>query len=107
LQVLEGNLGLVVAVTNLEETSGGIDINQPGATSRDRQKLQTELLSIFREQAEEKLSDALEPGGLLFPDTLEEKIINEIYDPPIDQPGKRLELTLVVKFTPVMLQPLI
>jgi hypothetical protein len=53
----------------------------------------------LQDGALEKMKSALKPGDLLFPDTIEVKVLDETFDPPEGQPGSRLELTMQVEIS--------
>lgn len=97
---IEGNLGLYVAVVNEEPTTGGGDLVSPAATDQDRSLLRQELLEELRREAQTALQAQLETGDVLFPDTLTlTQVLDEVYSPPVGQPGKQVSLTLKVEFS--------
>jgi hypothetical protein len=96
---IEGNLGLLVTVTNEEPTTGGSDRMLEAATERDMARLREGLLAELVDQAQTKMETMLAPGDQIFSDTLEvEQILDENFDPPLGQPGKNIKLSMRVEF---------
>ncbi len=97
---VEGNLGLLVTVTNAEPTSGGTDRLTNAATEKDLVRMQEDLLQELEEQALKEMESLLAPIDQLFPGTLKvEQIIEESYEPPLGQPGSQVTLFLRVEFS--------
>jgi hypothetical protein len=97
---IEGNLGLLVAVTNEEATSGGRDRIEKAATEKDLAQLREDLLDDLEQQARQDMEDMLKAGDQIFPDTLAvEQILSETYDPPLGQPSRKVRLDISVEFT--------
>ena len=95
LQVIEGSLGLSLAVTNPEPTSGGRDRYITAPSQVDRERVRQALLATLRYNAQMELKSTLAPGDLVFPDTLIiVRIIEEAFDPPEGQPGRTLTLSM-------------
>jgi hypothetical protein len=100
IQAIEGNLGLLVTVTNLEPTRGGRDRLTEAPTERDHTRLREELLAKLETTALNKIETLLEPGDQLFPESLSvDQILEETYDPPLGQPGGTVKLSLQVEYT--------
>lgn len=96
---IEGDLGLRVAVTNEEPTSGGYDRVTMAATEGDLMRLRKELLSQLELDAFQEMESMLQNGDQLFPNTLVlNKILEETYSPPLGQPSRKVNLTLQVEF---------
>lgn len=97
---VEGPLGLSVAVTNLEETSGGADSSVIGATDEDRAALRDDVLQSMRRVAEAQIRELAAADDMLLTDTLEIKdILLEEFSPPAGEPGETLTLTMQAEFT--------
>lgn len=97
---IEGNLGLLVAVTNEEPASGGRDRIADAATEADLARLREDLLDDLAIQALNELDAQLVAGDQIFPDTLKVKqFLEETYEPPPGQPGRKVKLTLRVEYT--------
>jgi hypothetical protein len=96
---IEGNLGLLVTVTNAEPTKGGRDRMTEAATETDLARLREDLLAQMEEQALRQMQTMLAPGDQIFADTLKaEQILEETYDPPLGQPGKNVKLSMRAEF---------
>jgi len=99
LQAIEGELGLWLAATNPEATTGGGNSFVRAPTTRDREELRDLLIASFNAQIEREIQKELEANDLVFPETLTDaEILAENYDPPEGEPGDRLELTMRVSF---------
>jgi len=96
---IEGDLGLKVAVTNEEPTSGGRDRMSDAATEADLIRLRNDLLKDLKIEALQEMEAMLVHGDQLFPNTVEaEQILDEAYDPPLGQPSRKVRLNLRVEF---------
>jgi hypothetical protein len=96
---IEGNLGLLVTVTNEEPTTGGNDRMMEAATERDMARLREGLLAKLEDQAQREMETMLAPGDQIFSDTLKVgQIMDENFDPPLGQPGKNVKLHMQVEF---------
>ncbi|MBN1452525.1 MAG: baseplate J/gp47 family protein [Anaerolineales bacterium] len=97
---IEGNLGLLVTVTNAELATGGSDRMMDAATEADLARLREELLAKLESQALKEMEATLKTGDQIFFDTLKMKrILDENYDPPLGQPGREVKLSMQVEFT--------
>ena len=97
---IEGNLGLLVTVTNAEPTTGGRDRMREAATERDLARLREDLLEELENQALDEMEAMLGLDDQIFADTLEiEQVLEEEYDPPLGQPSQKVTLTMRVEFT--------
>lgn len=100
LIVVDGPLGLSIAVGNPSATSGGSDLSLIGATEEDRTKLYDVVLDNLRRDAETNLRGQIGPNDILLADTFEViEVLEETYDPPAGQAGAQLKLKLKVEFT--------
>ncbi len=70
LQAIEGALGLSLAVTNPEATSGGADRRETVLTDSDRSRARQTLLAMLQEQASEQGKQMLSSGDLPLPITV-------------------------------------
>lgn len=99
IQAIEGNLGLLITVTNAEPTTGGRNRLADAATERDRARLREELFTELEAQALGEMEALLETDDQIFPDTLEaEQILEETYEPPLGQPGDTVKISLSVEY---------
>ena len=97
---IEGDLGLQVAVINEEPTTGGSDRSDVAPTETDTARLRETLLNELRRKALQGFQNLIRPEDQLFEGTLAiEEIIEERYDPPLGQPGRKVTLTLKIEFT--------
>jgi hypothetical protein len=100
IRAIEGNLGLLVTVTNTDPTSGGRDRMTEAATETDLARIREDLLKELEAQALAELKSMLAPNDQLFPDTLQvEQILEESYEPPLGQPSNKVKLSMRVEFT--------
>ena len=100
IQAIEGNLGLLVTVTNAEPTKGGRNRLTDAPSERDQARLREKLLTDLEAQALSEMEALLAPNDQLFTDTLNvENILEETYDPPLGQPGNNLKLSMRISFT--------
>jgi hypothetical protein len=96
---IEGNLGLLVTVTNEEPTTGGSDRMLEAASERDMARLREGLLAELEDQAQREMETMLAPGDQIFADTFKVgQILDENFDPPLGQPGKNVKLSMQVEF---------
>lgn len=99
LQAIEGELGLWLAATNPDPTSGGGDDFVPIPSERDRLFLAELALSSAVAKADEKMAAALNEGDLLFAEEAgKPQIIEMEYNPPEGEPGDHLNLKMQVAF---------
>lgn len=97
---IEGNLGLLVTITNAEPTSGGRDRMREAATERDLARLREDLLDELEKQALEEMETMLGAGDQIFVDTLEvDQVLVKEYEPPLGQPGRKVTLSMQIEFT--------
>jgi hypothetical protein len=100
IQAIEGNLGLLVTVTNSEPTGGGRDRSTEAPTERDHTRLREKLLAGLEANALNEMEALLEPGDQIFSDTLSvDQVLEETYAPPLGQPGDTVKLSLRVEYT--------
>ena len=98
--VVEGRLGLSLAVTNPEPLTGGREVPSVQATDRDRQRAKDRLMRDLQSQARLQLAEEIGAGDVLFEDKVEvAQILSEIYDPPPGAASTRLTLSMQVEFS--------
>ncbi|MEW6030066.1 MAG: baseplate J/gp47 family protein [Chloroflexota bacterium] len=95
IQAIEGSLGLLLAVTNPEPTTGGSGTKSPAPSEEDRADLREATLAELNLLAVDEARGELQIGDLVFPDSVViNNILEETYDPPAGQAATRLTLTL-------------
>jgi len=100
IQAIEGELGLLVTVTNGEPTRGGRNRLAEAPNDRDHSRLREDLLAELETQALNDMEIQLAQGDQLFIDTLSiDQVLEETYDPPLGQPGSSLKLSMRVAFS--------
>ena len=99
LQAIEGELGLWLAATNPEATTGGGDSFVSAPTTRDREELRDLVMAYFYAHVDEEIQKEMDAKDLVFPESLTEaEVLAEDYEPSEGEPGDRLELTMRVSF---------
>jgi len=100
IAVLDGQLGLLVTVTNPNLMKGGTESKVTGATDSDRAKLRAVAEDNLRREAESRLKAQISPGDLFLSDSFELiQVIEESYDPTAGKPGKQLKLNMQIEFS--------
>jgi len=100
IQLVEGTLGLSLAVTNPAPTSGGTERTVVAPSAADRERLRGMLLENLREQLKLEAMAELPSGSLIFPDSIrEDAVLEEVYFPPAGKAGATLTLTMRVEFS--------
>jgi hypothetical protein len=98
--VLEGRLGLSLAVTNPEPLTGGRETASVQASDSDRVRAKKGLLELLEDEARVQMTDGITEGDVLFEDTFTiSQILSEGYDPPAGAAGTKLTLTMQVEFS--------
>lgn len=99
IKAIEGPLGLSLTVTNLRPTSGGSNHTSPAPTPLDRTRLANQLNTTLVETAQIEIQNGLGIDDvLLTPIPKQTNILQEVYEPPEDQPANQLDLTMRVEF---------
>jgi hypothetical protein len=99
LTAIEGSLGLSLAATNPRPTKGGSDRSLPLPTRQDRQRLYEKLEAALRQSAQAEFEGQLNPGDLLFTQTLTiTRVLEQSYTPAEGQPSGQLELSLRLEY---------
>jgi hypothetical protein len=100
IQVIEGPLGLSLAVTNPAPTSGGTERTVAAPSAGDRERLRDLLMESLRNQVQLEMLADLPIGSVILPDTVRDVVVlEEVVDPPAGKTGGTLTLTMRVKFT--------
>ncbi len=101
---VEGALGLSVAVTNPEPTTGGADAKAIGASDADREQLRDAVIKELRQAALDQIRAQIEAEDLLLADTLESgEIMFEEFSPPAGEAGKTLTLKMRAQFSALVI----
>jgi len=99
LQALEGSLGLSVAVTNPEHTTGGRERMVVAPSPDDRERVKNLLLTSLIGDVKTRSRYTLSTGDIVFPDTIQlSQIREETYYPPEGQPGSKLTIKLQAEY---------
>ena len=100
ITAIEGDLGLKLLVENLEAISGGTDQTEPAPNEADANALRSALLEHLRDTAMSELSTVVGPGQqILGESVVVQEILEETFEPGLDQPGDRLALTMRAVFS--------
>jgi hypothetical protein len=96
---IEGELGLVLSVTNEKPTTGGTDQNSPSPSASDYDDLHFHLSQTLKQKARDELSSLLSSDDIVMWDTLVvNQIIEKKFDPERIQPSDYLSLSEKVEF---------
>jgi hypothetical protein len=96
---VEGNLGVLVTVSNPSPITGGSMVPSPAPTAEDRLQLRDDLTTSLAQNALQEIENTLQPGDILLSETPTlERVISEAYIPDDLQPASELELTLRLNF---------
>jgi hypothetical protein len=99
IKAIEGPLGLSLTVTNLIPTSGGSNHTSPAPTPLDRTRLYSHLIATLVDTARLEIQNGLGIDDvLLTPTPKQVNILQEVYEPPEEQPANQLDLTMRVEF---------
>ncbi len=100
ITIIEGRLGLSLAVTNPEPTEGGRERASVQASDADRARAKELLLKKLESQARERFFNEMGEGDILFDETISiSRILAETYDPPPGAAGVTLTLTMQVEYS--------
>lgn len=100
INAIEGRLGLSLAVTNPEPTTGGREVPSVQASDADRERAKELLMKSLEQQARQKFTEELAAGDLMFDKTMTvSQSLSEEYDPPAGAAGTKLTLTMQVEFS--------
>ncbi|MEN6410822.1 MAG: baseplate J/gp47 family protein [Anaerolineaceae bacterium] len=95
IQMIDGNLGLSVSVTNPDAMQGGTDRTAPAPAPADQRLLYSRLEKTLLNQALTRMQAQIEAGDLLIKQTLAvSRVIHEECEPSEGQPGDQLSLSL-------------
>jgi len=96
---IEGELGLQLLVENLEATSGGMYQIEPSPKESDAAALRSALLTQLQETAISEISAMMKPGEQFLEQQITlENILEETYEPGLNQPADRLSLTMRAEY---------
>jgi len=96
---VEGDLGVIVTVTNPAPITGGSMASSPAPTAEDRIRLKEELTANLALTALQEIETALQPGDILLSENPTfVRVISETYDPLDVEPASELELSLRLEF---------
>jgi hypothetical protein len=99
INIIDGQLGLSLSVTNLEPTTGGRERASVQATEADRARAKELLLKSLESDARASLLDEFNSDDVFFPETLAlSQVISENYDLPSGAAGSQLTLTMQAEF---------
>ncbi|MCK7480866.1 MAG: baseplate J/gp47 family protein [Candidatus Moduliflexus flocculans] len=100
INVVEGRLGLSLAVTNPEPTTGGRERASVQATDADRARAKRLLLRSLEADARARLLDDFASDDVPFDKTFAlVEILSEVYDPPPGAAGSQLTLTMQAEYS--------
>jgi hypothetical protein len=97
---IEGGVGPLLTVTNLDQTSGGTDQSSSSPRQEDYDQVRQRVLEKMSQQAEAEMKSALLPETyLLSPSVKLDQIEYEDRQPGIGEPGEQFRLTVRASFT--------
>ncbi len=100
IQAVEGNLGLFLSVTNIEQMQGGSDYRVPIPVDRDYQQLRSRLVQTLQKTALQRLQGMVGKNQhLILASVQETKLIDETRDPLEGNPADRLRLSLQSEYS--------
>jgi hypothetical protein len=97
---IEGNVGTMLAVVNVNAISGGIDQSSPSPSLKDFEEARRQLLDRLSNQAKQAIYADLPADTYLLPPSLQlEEIDYEAQQPAAGEPGDQFKLTIRATFT--------
>jgi len=100
ITMIEGKLGLSVAVSNPGPTIGGSDMELTGASADDRARLRASVMETLLQTAEQQMRASIGKDDILLVDTLEiGEVQREDFAPPEGEAGAAVTLSLQAEFT--------
>ena len=100
INLIEGNLGRSLSVTNPKPTAGGRELPFVQASDADREHLKNLLMKNLEDNARKKFTSGLAAGDLLFDKSMKvTQTLSEEYDPPAGAASTKLTLTLQAEFS--------
>lgn len=100
INIIEGRLGLLLSVTNLESFSGGRELSSLQASDADRERAKDLLTKFLDEEARTKFLNNVNPGDVLLEGTITpSQILMEEYTPPPGAASTTLTLTMQVEYS--------
>lgn len=98
LTAIEGEMGLGLAVTNPEATSGGLDASVPIPSAQDLYTLSDQLKTRLLQEGLAKLQSTLPIDDTLIPPSATIiQVLEETYNPTTGVPAEQEELTMRLK----------
>jgi hypothetical protein len=95
IDTVDGPLGLLVSVTNLQPTAGGALVDRPSVAAADQARLEAEVRADVLEQASRSLQEQLSPGERLAESSLRiVAVLQTEYDHAVGDPADTLGLVL-------------
>jgi hypothetical protein len=99
IHAIYGGLGTDLTVSNPGPIQGGTETTRPAPSPRDREKLNSRLLSTLQDRARQEIEADLLPGDmLLVPDLALTQMVEEIYSPSGMEQAQLLDLFLRLQF---------
>ena len=96
---VEGDLGVLVTVSNSAPITGGSMATSPAPTTEDRIQLKEELVASLAKNALQEIENTLDQGDILLSDNpILIRVVSESYHPTDLQPASELELILRLDF---------
>ena len=96
---IEGEPGLKLLVENRLAMAGGADQVEPAPNERDAAALRSALLGKLQESAISEIAASMKPGErILEEQVMLERVLEETYEPGLDQPADRLRLKMKAEF---------
>lgn len=100
VNVIEGRLGLLLSVSNLEPLSGGRELSSVQASDDDRGRARELLMKFLDEKARMDFLNGIRPGEVLFENTIAPaQILLEEFDPPPGSASTTLTLSMQVEYS--------
>lgn len=99
IDIIEGQLGILLTVENPARISGGSDTTSPAPADSDRTQLRKRLISILQSSALREINSSLVDGDFLLLETPSlTEVVTEEYFPAEMEPANELNLTLRLEF---------
>ena len=100
INVIEGRLGLLISVSNLEPISGGRELASVQASDSDRDRARKLLMQFLNEEARTEMLNSMKSGEVLFADTIAvSQTLLEEFDSPPGAASVTLTLTMQVEYS--------
>jgi hypothetical protein len=100
IQAVEGDIGLRLSGTNPEPLTGGAERPVRSPSAEDYQHLRDDLLDTMRTMALANLEQKIPTDQKLLPASIQiQKILEEVVDPLVGQPGDQIRMKLQVEYS--------